>query len=109
MTDELKPCPFCGGEAELRSWSWPYVRYQVRCSACKCQARARMASEAEAIAAWNTRQSTTSDALAAMREAREALADVLDYRLKPDVWDNANTALTRLTTAIENVKENDDA
>jgi hypothetical protein len=64
----LKPCPFCKGEAELRSWDWPYVRFQVRCSVCKCQARTRMASEVEAIAAWNTR-ATEADNLALLREA----------------------------------------
>jgi hypothetical protein len=51
----LLPCPFCGGDAELREWDWPYVRFQCRCAKCKCQARARMADKAEAIAAWNTR------------------------------------------------------
>jgi hypothetical protein len=54
MTDELKPCPHCGAAAELRSWDWPYDRYQVRCSK-RCNG-GRKAVEAEAIAAWNTRQ-----------------------------------------------------
>jgi len=54
----LLSCPFCGGSAEMRSWDWPYERWQVRCSVCKAHARARMAKEAEAGAAWNTRASS---------------------------------------------------
>lgn len=57
----LEPCPFCLGEAELREWDWPYVRYQVRCSKCKSHARARMAIKAEAITAWNTRASEDAE------------------------------------------------
>jgi Lar family restriction alleviation protein len=55
MTSIPKPCPFCGGDPEIREWDWPYVRYLVRCSSCKAQAKARKALRSEAIAAWNKR------------------------------------------------------
>lgn len=77
--ETLKPCPFCGGEAELREWDWPYVRFQCRCSKCKCQARARMADRQSAITAWNTRAETPENA--ALREnLAEGAAFLRRYR-----------------------------
>lgn len=51
----LKPCPFCGGKASVQHWSWPYPRWRVLCSACKCQASGRRADPSDAIAAWEAR------------------------------------------------------
>lgn len=63
MSDELKPCPFCGDEAlidrvdegaDYRPWYW----WTVHCSNrdCVCDALCHeYEAEAEAIAAWNTR------------------------------------------------------
>lgn len=58
--DELKPCPFCGGEAkpsgerfENTILSWVYC---TRCGA----AGGYLHSEAEAIEAWNTRADTAT-------------------------------------------------
>ena len=64
-TQSLKPCPFCGGEAELRENG-----YQVHC-ATGCTANVNDDYAPEAIAAWNTR--TTS--LAAQDGLVEALDD----------------------------------
>ena len=55
---ELLPCPFCGGEAELAN---PYgIGWYVRCKRPGC---AMMGydneTEAEAIAAWNSRAEQT--------------------------------------------------
>ena len=52
-TAELKPCPFCGGEADvvtvLREREWI-----VCCHDCQCGTCAEQSTEA-AIAAWNRR------------------------------------------------------
>lgn len=48
--DELKPCPFCGGEARLdMDFDWSYV-YCIN-----CQAQIERAWKKEAIEAWNRR------------------------------------------------------
>lgn len=54
MSDELKPCPFCGEEAEVRYQS---NLYGVRCKKCLATVAA-FDTEAEAIEAWNQRVAT---------------------------------------------------
>lgn len=54
---ELKPCPFCGGEAELMDGS---IICFVHCDSCKttgCTFVSECASQA--VAAWNTRATDT--------------------------------------------------
>ena len=47
---ELKPCPFCGGKANLRSGFWIHTAY------CRdCLVSITRDSEEEAIEAWNRR------------------------------------------------------
>ena len=33
---ELKPCPFCGGQAEVRQFANPKNWYSVECVECHC-------------------------------------------------------------------------
>ena len=49
---ELKPCPFCGGEAE----TYPYYfnEWYIGCSECSCDLGVFDTKE-EAIEAWNKR------------------------------------------------------
>ena len=53
--EELRKCPFCGGEAGITSESAVYsIMYFVMCR--KCMGRSGYTpSPAEAIAAWNRR------------------------------------------------------
>ena len=48
--DELKSCPFCGGEADEYAED-EYL--QIECQ--KCGARSRKDSDMDAIEAWNRR------------------------------------------------------
>lgn len=51
---ELKPCPFCGGEAsvEIKWGNW----FLVRCNNCPCDlGRSWFPKKRQAIEAWNRR------------------------------------------------------
>jgi len=53
---ELKPCPFCGGEAKIATYDWGYSvkEYWVYCS-CGCETK-KFHSKEEAVENWNTRK-----------------------------------------------------
>lgn len=52
MQNELKPCPFCGGEAKLHGESF----FVVVCNNDLCSASTNVTNRTESINAWNTRQ-----------------------------------------------------
>lgn len=53
--DELKPCPFCGGEAEIKKGcTFGGNFYFVKCKKCSSEGE-RKYGKSEAIAAWNKR------------------------------------------------------
>lgn len=56
---ELKPCPFCGGEAETHEVGFPYHYWEVYCDGECFDHFCEKPTEAEAIAAWNTRAERT--------------------------------------------------
>jgi Lar family restriction alleviation protein len=60
---ELKPCPFCGDDEELRVCQPPHMRghWVAHCGACGGEMQAE--SENGAIAGWNTRHSVTDEGL----------------------------------------------
>lgn len=53
---ELKPCPFCGGEAKTVT---DYYFRNTRCSSCGATGW-QCCTESEAIEAWNTRYEPTT-------------------------------------------------
>lgn len=56
---ELKPCPFCGGEAcTMEEFDgFDTTQYSVQCQSCKIETML-FNERAEAIAAWNRRVSS---------------------------------------------------
>lgn len=97
-TQSLKPCPFCGGEAELRENG-----YQVHC-ATGCTANVNDDYAPEAIAAWNARTTSLAaqDGLVeALRVAREYVQNVVDAEGKAfNVRD-----LVQIDAALSAIKE----
>ena len=62
--DELKPCPFCGGKAEVdRTWWWEEWEYYVYCSQCHVKTAKYHFDAEEAIEAWNMRKEGSHDAV----------------------------------------------
>ena len=62
VQDKLKPCPFCGGEAEVVFGACDYNVYQVCCTGANCQAMAGWSNtEEEAIEEWNRRAGNEAD------------------------------------------------
>lgn len=57
MEEKLKPCPFCGGEAELVNIGMKVCNpITVHCKECECNTN-WFSREWEAIDAWNKRVS----------------------------------------------------
>ena len=91
MTDrtapELKPCPFCGGEAEGGFFPGDY---DIGCNACRFSISRHAsdyggdyeAAKAAAIAAWNARAALRAHIEAAVRRALEAAASVCPAAVK---------------------------
>lgn len=55
--EDLKPCPFCGGEAKINrivNTFYQYARYFSSCTRCSAESKV-FETEQEAIEAWNTR------------------------------------------------------
>ncbi len=85
-TDELKPCPFCGGEAFIRYDESHSTAFFVGCSDWDCFGNMMWAeTEAEARRKWNTRAESAEVIALREREARlvEALRRV-EYWLHTD-------------------------
>ena len=87
MGDELKPCPFCGGEAEL--WHNAHWDYVVRCTKCGAKTRQHHENGAGAAMDWDKREgyrivdnafqsaiSKWAHADAENRELRELIGDM---------------------------------
>lgn len=64
MTEELKPCPFCGGDAELQDdiGRESTIFYRAVCADVECQGHYCnnwSMTQQRAISAWNTRAAAT--------------------------------------------------
>lgn len=63
MSEELKPCPFCGGEAEIIIFSAEYGTVTVGCANEECDIAMGKAffTDEEAIRHWNRRVNDEAD------------------------------------------------
>ena len=72
MSDDLKPCPFCGGEAELCGMVG--TRY-IRCTSCGCDGPIFQDTKKEAVESWNTRSDRIEELEAKLAKAEWLLVD----------------------------------
>ena len=76
---DLLPCPFCGGEAEIWRAHEGRTAWVACMGRCAVLVSKEYTTDAEAIAAWNTR---ATPAPAAIRDDVADLADFLDAKHK---------------------------
>lgn len=80
MNSELKPCPFCGGNAELTTDHHDYSNgehtstYGVNCTKCFIEPQ-RLQSPESAILTWNTRHDNTQE----LKEALQGLVSIFAH------------------------------
>ena len=70
---ELKPCPFCGNEDNLKRYDNGFDYYWIECGDCGCCTEGKEGSEGNGIKNWNTRADSER-----IKELEEALMDVID-------------------------------
>jgi Lar family restriction alleviation protein len=98
---ELKPCPFCGGEAMIQFQIAGYCGARVSCVECDAETGGYKvkgdndAADAQAITAWNIRTDLYDATKAQLAKAVEALRYMVDPELdevggKLLVWKNEN-------------------
>ena len=59
---ELKPCPFCGGEAHIEQFMQPKEEWRIKCVDCPTRfGRCAGLNKKEVIKAWNKRAPKKED------------------------------------------------
>lgn len=105
---ELKPCPFCGGEARTHYHSLEQT-WSVECGQCSCMMPYVGLTEADAIAAWNHRpaeQALRIEGARMMLEKLQAVAEVEVYSDEGVQWMlDRLVSLIRTARPAEVVKE----
>lgn len=56
MTEELKPCPVCGGEAYIEPWEKGFDRFIVGCKECRRRSTGPFPTIEKATIWWNRRE-----------------------------------------------------
>lgn len=88
---DLKPCPFCGGEAVLNDFECERICSYVKCRECGAESglvkvSAEYCSDEKAIEKWNARTDEeiyTSTRLALNSETSDSYSEYGEYDLKP--------------------------
>lgn len=92
--EELKPCPFCGGKAEIFGHTASWGAMCTKCGSCNRQGSK---TEAEAIKKWNNRADLNYSVFP--NSSKLTYADV-EKMVKPLEWDR-DTATLRLDGCFE--------
>lgn len=117
MTDELKPCPFCGGEAGIWKAQQERPAWIACMGRCSVLVSKEYKTDGEAIAAWNTRAGLpATDAQALANPKVQALVEAAievwhDCIARSDRKGNVPigaTAFALLMDALEAIKEGQD-
>lgn len=101
MIDELKPCPFCGGEAGYGSYSGGVFVNCTECLASTDQLSRNCNNEQDATTAWNTR-TAEKPPLVNWRVGLIARPDGSVERVTPDERDKE---IERLREALRGLKD----
>ena len=88
MSEELKPCPFCGGVANVEQLGHADSVFAC-CLRCATSSAVKE-SEDEAITAWNTRTPPAGMALVPLEPLKE-VRRISDR--KHEAWDAVNAAI----------------
>ena len=113
---DLKPCPFCGGVAYLRDDVSHSTAYFIGCATEDCFGEFHWGqTEAEAIAAWNTRPTPLAEALAVVLEAMKdgevwgravnAAMPIINADLNPIAWLPVTETRKALDAALRAIGE----
>lgn len=84
MSDVLKPCPFCGSDAKTEPFgAWVRIKCLSHGNRCNNAPVRIWRTEAEAIAAWNTRALDAASYRAGLEAAARMVEDFRRYRGQP--------------------------
>lgn len=96
MSEELKPCPFCGGEALFETYGG--TACAVVCQTCHCgTATARLYDGMEAVKAWNRRAERTCRDIDHMGDAIKC-SECGETTLNTLYWVDLDNGLSTVTS-----------
>lgn len=104
----LKPCPFCGGAKVLVSQTIDQMgpNWYATCCQNTCAFIGYFVTQAEAIAAWNTRTGQLAPVPSVERIARVVADYQMSVGLPPDdAWEDADGIATAVIAAMKEGRE----
>jgi Lar family restriction alleviation protein len=110
MDEQLLPCPFCGGEAQVLDYDTEIDGWPIVCLGKDCMGRVlNYDSRAAAIANWNRRQPKEDSFAAFDRSCGETLESLCDYLMETNragdvLWIDAQVIRTMLIEARKAVQ-----
>jgi len=108
MDYKLKPCPFCGGEAEYCKGDWIGKEYWVKCTKCSCKTSLSN-NYKKPIEEWNTRKPIDRivEQLENELELAEKQKEECTFKALP-YYDRTEGYIVAMSNAINIVKGDDE-